>query len=244
MENNNEKRMAGCWEILHALHIGDKEVVVGENLTAPNEARYMCAYCTANDIMRGYNECMASDDYLEIMELYTERITGQIEAVKAEIAERQLPDMTISADQCHKNDFSKSIVGKIVAIRADALRREYDTFSKVFKLTLKGTLSHTIDLGSDIHGNIQRMENAFDMFPTRLNACEQALANIQTQIENAKAEAEKPFAQEDELRTKSARLAELDAMLNMDKRENNTLDAAPEQEEERTKRRSEPEYER
>ena len=125
MENNNEKRMAGCWEILHALHIGDKEVVVGENLTAPNEARYMCAYCTANDIMRGYNECMASDDYLEIMELYTERITGQIEAVKAEIAERQLPDMTISADQCHKNDFSKSIVGKIVAIRADALRREY-----------------------------------------------------------------------------------------------------------------------
>ena len=117
MENNNEKRMAGCWEILHALHIGDKEVVVGENLTAPNEARYMCAYCTANDIMRGYNECMASDDYLEIMELYTERITGQIEAVKA--------DMTISADQCHKNDFSKSIVGKIVAIRADALRREY-----------------------------------------------------------------------------------------------------------------------
>ena len=67
MENNNEKRMAGCWEILHALHIGDKEVVVGENLTEPNEARYMCPYCTANDIMRGYDECMASDDYLEIM---------------------------------------------------------------------------------------------------------------------------------------------------------------------------------
>ncbi len=133
---------------------------------------------------------------------------------------------------------------EIGLFRGFALLLSYDTFSKVFKLTLKGTLSHTIDLGSDIHGNIQRMENAFDMFPTRLNACEQALANIQTQIENAKAEAEKPFAQEDELRTKSARLAELDAMLNMDKRENNTLDAAPEQEEERTKRRSEPEYER
>ena len=125
MENNNEKRMAGCWEILHALHIGDKEVVVGENLTAPNEARYMCAYCTANDIMRGYHECMASDDYLEIMELYSERIEGQIEAVKAEIAERQLPDITITSEQCHENDLSKSIAGKIVAIRADVLRREY-----------------------------------------------------------------------------------------------------------------------
>ena len=125
--NNNDKRVVGCYEIIHSLHIGDKEVVFGENLTDPNEARYMCAYCTANDIMRGYDECMGSDDYLEIMELYTERITGQIEAVKAEIAERQLPEMTISADQCHENDLSKSIVGKIVAIRADVLRPEYQT---------------------------------------------------------------------------------------------------------------------
>ena len=133
---------------------------------------------------------------------------------------------------------------EVGSFRGFTLMLSYDTFGKTFKLTLKGALSHTIDLGSDIHGNIQRMENAFDMFPTRLNACEQALANLQTQIENAKAEVEKPFAQEDELRTKSARLAELDAMLNTDKRENDTLDAAPEQEEERTKRRSEPEYER
>ncbi len=127
MKANEEKRMAGCWEILHALHIGDKEVVFGENLSDPNEARYMCAYCTVNDIMRGYDECMVSNDYLEIMELYTKRITGQIEAVKTEIAERQLLEMTISADQCHENDLSKSIVGKIVAIRADVLRPEYQT---------------------------------------------------------------------------------------------------------------------
>ena len=133
---------------------------------------------------------------------------------------------------------------EVGSFRGFTLMLSYDTFGKTFKLTLKGALSHTIDLGSDIHGNIQRMENAFDMFPTRLNACEQALANLQTQIENAKAEVEKPFAQEDELRTKMARLAELDAMLNMGKRENDTLDATPEQEEERTKRRSEPEYER
>lgn len=107
-----------------------------------------------------------------------------------------------------------------------------------FDLDPQENASNTLRLKQDV-------PNLYDlMLPTRLNACEQALANLQTQIENAKAEAEKPFAQEDELRTKSARLAELDAMLNMDKRENNTLDAAPEQEEERTKRRSEPEYER
>lgn len=126
---------------------------------------------------------------------------------------------------------------EIGTYRGFTLLLSYDVLSKVFRMTLRGELSHTVELGSDIHGNIQRMENAFDMFPTRLNACEQALANLQTQIENAKAEAEKPFAQEDELRTKSARLAELDAMLNMDKRENDTLDTVPEQEEEKVRKR-------
>ena len=120
---------------------------------------------------------------------------------------------------------------EVGSYRGFALLLSFDTFGKVFKLTLKGALSHTIDLGSDIQGNIQRIENALEAFPTRLNACEQALANLNTQMENAKTEVEKPFAQEDELRTKSARLAELDAMLNMDRRENDTLDAEPEQEE-------------
>lgn len=127
MKNNDEKRIAGCWKILYMLHIGDKEVVVGENLTEPNEVRYMCAYCEATDPFRGYGECMASDDYLEIMELYTERIAGQIKAVKAEVVSLQMPVTTIMADQCHKNDRSNSIDGKIVAIRADVLRREYRT---------------------------------------------------------------------------------------------------------------------
>ena len=86
MKNNDEKRIAGCWKILYMLHIGDKEVVVGENLTEPNEARYMCAYCEATDLFRGYGECMVSDDYLEMMGLNTERIAGQIEAVKAKVA--------------------------------------------------------------------------------------------------------------------------------------------------------------
>jgi len=126
---------------------------------------------------------------------------------------------------------------EVGSYRGFTLLLSYDTFGKTFQLTLKGTLSHTIDLGSDIHGNIQRMENVLEVFPARLNACEQALANLHIQIENAKAEMEKPFTQEDELKIKSARLAELDSMLNMDKRENDTLDAVPEQEEKEHMRR-------
>ena len=126
---------------------------------------------------------------------------------------------------------------EVGSYRGFILLLSYDTFGKIFQLTLKGMLSHTIELGSDIHGNIQRMENVLEMFPARLNACEQALANLHIQIENAKAEMEKPFTQEDELKIKSARLAELDSMLNMDKRENDTLDAVPEQEEKEHVRR-------
>ena len=126
---------------------------------------------------------------------------------------------------------------EVGSYRGFILLLSYDTFGKIFQLTLKGTLSHTIELGSDIHGNIQRMENVLEVFPARLNACEQALANLHIQIENAKAEMEKPFTQEDELKIKSARLAELDPMLNMDKRENDTLDAVPEQEEKEHVRR-------
>ena len=133
---------------------------------------------------------------------------------------------------------------EVGSYRGFTLMLSYDTFGKTFELTMKGSLSHSIELGSDIHGNIQRIENALEALPIRLSSCERALTDLKTQMENAKAEVEKPFAQEDELRTKSARLAELDSMLNMDKRENDTLDAEPEQEEERTKRRSEPEYER
>lgn len=125
---------------------------------------------------------------------------------------------------------------EVGAYRGFTLALSYDTFSKVFKLTMKGTLSHTIELGSDIHGNIQRVENAFEQLPTRLTACEQRLTDLQTQIEVAKAEIDKPFAQEDELKAKTARLAELDSMLNMDKRENDSLDTQPEQEEERVRK--------
>ena len=122
-----------------------------------------------------------------------------------------------------------------------ALLLSFDPLSQQFKLTMRGHLSHTIDLGSDIHGNIQRMDNALEAFPIKLDVCEKQLATLIEQRENAKAEVEKPFMQEEELKTKSARLAELDALLNIDKKENDTLDAEPEQQEEKVIERSEPE---
>ena len=117
---------------------------------------------------------------------------------------------------------------EVGSYRGFTLLLSYDIVAKVFRMTLRGELSHTVELGSDIYGNIQRIENMLESLPSRLSACEKALATLKEQMDNAKAEVEKPFEQEQELSEKAARLAELDALLNMDKRENAALDAVPE----------------
>lgn len=124
MRNDEEIRKAGTWTITHSLQIGDKEVVFGEdkeNAQTPN----MCGFCQTNELMRGYSDCIGGDDYLEIMQLFVERINEQIEAVKEEIAGIPYPTEPITADLCYPNDLSKSINGKIVALKADVLRSEY-----------------------------------------------------------------------------------------------------------------------
>lgn len=93
----------------------------------------------------------------------------------------------------------------------------------------------------NVYDDLRDMDNALEAFPVKLSVCEKQLESLIEQRENAKAEIEKPFTQEDELKSKSARLAELDALLNIDKKENDTLDAEPEQQEERVMERSEPE---
>ena len=100
----------------------------------------------------------------------------------------------------------------------------FDTFSREYKITLIHQLRHTVTLGTDIFGNIQRLDNTLSAFEERMAACAEQLENTRVQLENAKAEVQKPFPQEEELKTKSARLNELNAMLNLDKRENEIVD--------------------
>lgn len=100
----------------------------------------------------------------------------------------------------------------------------FDTFSKEYKITLIGELRHTVILGTDIFGNILRLDNAIGAFSERQIACKEQLEDTNVQLENAKAESQKPFPHEEELKTKSARLAELNTLLDMDKRDNELVD--------------------
>ena len=100
----------------------------------------------------------------------------------------------------------------------------FDTFGREYKITLIHQLRHTVTLGTDIYGNIQRLDNTLSAFEERMAACAEQLENTRVQLENAKAEVQKPFSQEEELKAKSERLNELNAMLNLDKRENEIVD--------------------
>ena len=106
----------------------------------------------------------------------------------------------------------------------------FDTFAKEYRLNLKGQLSHSISLGTDLFGNIQRIDNMLAGLESDLRQCE-------AQLSNAKAAVNKPFPQEDELKTKLARLDELNILLNLDKRENEIVDGEPDEGEPKEKKR-------
>ncbi len=93
-----------------------------------------------------------------------------------------------------------------------------EDFGKKFMLTLKGKMSHRVELGKDARGNLIRIDNALAAMPERMNAVQARLDSIYEQIEAAKEQLGKPFPQEEELRVKSARLAELNIALNIDNR--------------------------
>ena len=102
--------------------------------------------------------------------------------------------------------------------RGFAMSVEFNFFSKEYTLLLKGQMTHRATLGTDPRGNLTRIDNALGQMPQRLEAVKNQLDNLYQQQAAAKAEVSKPFPQEQELRDKSARLAELDVLLNMDGR--------------------------
>ena len=108
--------------------------------------------------------------------------------------------------------------------RGFSMELSFDSFQKLFYVTLVGCLSHKVELGTDVFGNIQRIDNALDGFEKRLEFEKEKLANTNTQYETAKVEAKRAFPQEAELQEKTKRLAAVEALLKMDKKDDNVID--------------------
>lgn len=116
--------------------------------------------------------------------------------------------------------------------RGFQMELSFDTVERAYKVALKGKLRYTVTLGSDLYGNITRLDNALEGLEKRLDTAVAELENTKKQFETAKIEVTKPFAQEDELKSKTARLDELNILLNMDKPENEIVGDEPDEGEE------------
>ncbi len=108
----------------------------------------------------------------------------------------------------------------------------YDGRSNEYRITLKGTLSHTVTLGADVFGNITRLDNALENLAGSLEAEQNRLEETKGQLENARAELQTPFAREAELAEKTKRLKELNILLNMDEKDKTLMDDGPDEGEE------------
>ena len=132
---------------------------------------------------------------------------------------------------------------QVGSYRGLTLELSFDTFAREYRLTMIGQLRHTVTLGTDVFGNLQRMDNALEGLPIKEQTCREQLSNLQTQLETAKAEVQKPFPRETELNTKTARLEELNSLLNLDHKEPEIVDTEPD-EDQRPPERRRPQLER
>ena len=123
-----EKRMAGDYEVIQAVHIGDREVVLGENPQDETGMKYMCAFCRQNALFAEYSEVMASDDFPEIVELFGQRVAEQAQKTHIELNKPRIQgidDRPITAEGCIPISYEDDLHGKIVVIKPEVLRREY-----------------------------------------------------------------------------------------------------------------------
>ena len=133
-------------------------------------------------------------------------------------------------DACSQMESTEPV--SIGSYRGFGMELSYEAFSREYQVSLKGALTHRVPLGTDVFGNITRLDNALNGLEQRLESNREALERTKEQMVVAQAESEKPFPREQELREKSQRLAELTKLLKLDEKDRELLDSAPEEGEE------------
>lgn len=180
MTEQVEKRMAGDYEIIQAIYIGDREIVIGENPAAAEGEKYLCAFYTANELFARYDECIVSDNYPEIVKSFGERVVLQAEKTRQELARPRfqgIKDAPITARDCTPLSGEDDLEGKIVVIRQDVLRREYRVATHQLKLcrggsgarpNSRGSACFCIDLYSGNEARFERWDVLGTMEPEQL----------------------------------------------------------------------------
>lgn len=184
-------------------------------------------------------------EYPKEIKRLTERIAGykadKETAAKHPADKDHFPPMKIGGNIfAEKADAGKAIIEACKAMtspdpvslgeyRGFQMILSFEPYAKDYRVTLSGALSHTVTLGTDIHGNITRLDNALGGFTDALQKCETNLADTQAQMQAAQSEVLRPFPQEHEYLVKSKRLNEVNSLLNMDEKDSTILDTAPDE---------------
>ena len=124
MSEKNDERQLGTYQVQQSIHVGDAEVLFGED--QENELRYLCCYYRRNEIIGEAYDIIYSDDYLDTLRLFCERVQGQIDKVTSEREAAALAEpFEITPEMCYPNNLEKSVLGKLIAVKAASLRPEY-----------------------------------------------------------------------------------------------------------------------
>lgn len=194
-----ENRMAGDYEIIQSVYVGDREVVLGENLADTSGGKYLCSLCQHSDLGAYHQEVFTSDSYLEVMKVFGERIVKQAEKVRLELSaaeEQGVSVAPLSAADCIRLSPSDDLERKIVVIRADVLRREYQTATHQLKYCIggfgaspnsRGSALFCVDLFSAEESRFERWDVLGTMTPEMLPEwAKHGLSNIQQKMQKQK----------------------------------------------------------
>jgi hypothetical protein len=151
---HEEKRMAGDYEIIQAIMIGDKEIVIGENQADINGQKYMTAVGEWNDLFEFYDQVLVSDDYPEIVGYFGQRVTEQAKKTRDELFRPNLEGIdntVITSDDCTAITHDDDLNGRIIVIKPEVLRREYRRATNQIKLCKGGFGASPNSRGSAVY---------------------------------------------------------------------------------------------
>lgn len=133
-----EKRMAGNYEVTTAFEIGTKEIIIGEDKTAAPDERFVVANYENNGIFERYVDALIGGDYAEIVKIFAERVKNEAEKVIDEKSKITVDMTSITKDGCQVLEADDSIKNKVVVIRADVFKPEYQIATKQLQLCTGG----------------------------------------------------------------------------------------------------------
>lgn len=133
-----EKRMAGNYEVTTAFEIGTKEIIIGEDKTAAPDERFVVANYENNGIFERYVDALVGGDYAEIVKIFAERVKNEAEQVIDEKSKITVDVTPIEKDGCQVIEADDRIKNKVVVIRADVFKPEYQIATKQLQLCTGG----------------------------------------------------------------------------------------------------------